>query len=388
VLPRHRVQALADLDVDVGADLAPRPLREHERGPRQRRQLLFLHRAEHRGRGGAVQRPAGPPAGDIGAPAHRCRLHLLQTGEFAAPPERVPDIRHRTLHLRLVTRLPGPGRVYQAAVVGGQLRIGPVDLRVIQVRPVHPGLEVVGDQPRRDSAEELERRHMALGPRPLIHLDHGPDEQQPRAAQHHREHVHRVPAPGPRIGPAPHLPVVDLGLLPGLGRLQPQHPHLRAAGLLRQVRRHIPAQRRHRHRQPALIGEPLVDRGHRHPGLQLPGDVIPVLPDRRPRHLPQPGISKLREPLPGQLRPLIPAHRRPARRHPGGLRRGHVLPHRVPRQPQAAGQLVLRPPRIPVHEDLADIDHVERPPRHRTPVPRRRHDPDFPMTRSTPTRTP
>ena len=31
VLPRHRVQALADLDVDVRADLAPRPLRQHER---------------------------------------------------------------------------------------------------------------------------------------------------------------------------------------------------------------------------------------------------------------------------------------------------------------------------------------------------------------------
>ena len=81
------------------------------------------------------------------------------------------------------------------------------------------------------------------------------------------------------------------------------------------------------------------------------------------------------------------AHRRPARCHPGSLRRGQVLAHRIPRQPQAAGDLVLRPARMPGREDLADIDHVERPPRHRAPVPRRRHGPDFPMTRSTPTRT-
>ena len=37
----------------------------------------------------------------------------------------------------------------------GQLGIGPVDLRVIQIRPVHPGLQVIGDQPGRYPAEEL-----------------------------------------------------------------------------------------------------------------------------------------------------------------------------------------------------------------------------------------
>jgi len=210
---------------------------------------------------------------------------------------------------------------------------------------------------------------MALGPGPLVHLEHRADEHVPRAAQHHRERVHRVPPPGPRVGPAAELPVVDLRLLPWLGRDQPQHGHLRPAGLLGQVRRHIPAQRRHRRRQPPLISEPLMDRRHRHPGRQLLHDVIPVRLDRRPRHLPQPGISQLREPLAGQLRPPLLAHRRPARRHPGGLRRGHVLADRVPRQAQARRHLVLRPARMPVREDLADIDHVERPPRHRTPVP-------------------
>ncbi len=261
--------------------------------------------------------------------------------------------------------------------MGGQLGIGPVDLRVIQVRPVHPGLEVVRNQPRGHPAEEPERGHVALGPRLLVHRDDRADEHVPRAAQHHRERPDRADPAGDRVSPPAQLPVVDLRLLTRHGRMQAQHPHLRPAGLLRQVRRHIPPQRRHRHRQPPLIPQPLPDRGDRDPGLQLRDDVIAVLRDRRPGHLPQPGIGQLREPFARQPRPLLLAHHRPARHHPGRLRRRQVLAHRVPRQPQAAGDLVLRPARMPVREDLADIDHVERPPRHRAPVPRRRHDPDF-----------
>ncbi len=254
----------------------------------------------------------------------------------------------------------------------GQLGIGPVDLRVIQVRPVHPGLQVVRHQPGRHPAEEPERRHMALGPRQLVHLDHRADEHVPGAAQHHRERIDRVPAASPRVGPAAHLPVIDLRLCPGLSRDQPQHRDPRPADLLGQVRRHIPAQRRHRHRQPPLITQPLMDSGHRHPGLHLLHDVIAVPGNRRPGHLPQPGVSQLREPRPRPLLPPLLAHRRTARNHARGLRRRHVLAHRVPRQPQAAGDLVLRPPRMPVHENLADIDHVERPPRHRLPPPQGR----------------
>jgi hypothetical protein len=50
-----------------------------------------------------------------------------------------------------------------------------------------------------------------------------------------------------------------------------------------------------------------------------------VRPDRRPGHLPQPGISQLREPLAHQLRPTAP--RSPAARpaSPGRLRGGDVL---------------------------------------------------------------
>ena len=254
----------------------------------------------------------------------------------------------------------------------GQLGIGAVDPRVIQVRPVHPGLEVVRDQPGRHPAEELERRHVALGPGPLVHPDHRADEQVPRAAQHHRERPDRVAAArSTGSSPAAQLAVVDLRLLARPAGCQPQHPHLRPAGLLGQVRRHIPAQRGHRRRQPPLIAQPLMDRGHRDPGLQLRARCnrgAPRSPARSPAaagYRPAPGTT------PAPAPPTPPALTGgPPGTMPAASAARQVLAHRLPRQPQAASDLVLRPARMPVREDLADIDHVERPPRHRPPVPR------------------
>jgi hypothetical protein len=230
---------------------------------------------------------------------------------------------------------------------------------------------------------------MALGPGPLVHLQHRPHEQVPRAGQHHHERVHRAQLPGQRVQPAAQLPVVDLRLLPGLGGPRLPHHHLRAAGLLRHVRRHIPAEAGRRHRQALLIAQPLVNRRHPHPGLQLPGDELVVPADRRPGHLPQPGVGQLRKPVPDQLRPFLLAFRRPARGDARRLRRGDVLPQRLAVHSQARGHLVLRPARMPVHQDLGDIDHVECPPCHRAsrPRPGREEGCSFSMARSTTTRT-
>src|SRR6266498_5402138 len=74
-------------------------------------------------------------------------LHVLDAGELPAPPEAVPHIRHRPFHPRLVLRPPGPRRIHQGAVVLRELGIRPVDLRVVQVRLVHPGAQVVRHQP-------------------------------------------------------------------------------------------------------------------------------------------------------------------------------------------------------------------------------------------------
>jgi hypothetical protein len=193
---------------------------------------------------------------------------------------------------------------------------------------------------------------VAFGPGPLVQPDHRAHEHVPRTGQHHRERPDHQPLPRPRVQPPAQLPVVDLRLGARLGRIRAQHPHLRAARLLRQVRRHIPAEAGHRHRQPPLIAQPLVNRRHRHIRPQLGGDVIMVGGDRRPGHLPQPGIGQLREPPADQLSPARLADRRPARPHPRRDRRGRVLTDRLAIHTQAGRDLVLRPPRMPVDQDL------------------------------------
>jgi hypothetical protein len=270
----------------------------------------------------------------------------------------------------------------------GELGIGPVDLRVIQIGLVHSGLQVVRHQPGRDAAEEPERSDVALGPGPLVHPQDRPHEHVPRTGQHHHERPHGPQLPGDRVQPPAQLPVVDLRLLPGLRWVRVPHRHLRPAGLLRDIGGDIAAEACHAGRQAVLVPQPLVDGRHPHPGLHLGDDVVVVTGDRRPRHLPQPGIGQLREPAPHQLMPLLLALRRAARGNTRPDRRGNVLPERLAVHIQAAGHLAQRPARMPVHEYLGHVDHVERSPCHRPPaVLDGRQDCSFSMARSTTTRT-
>ena len=170
---------------------------------------------------------------------------------------------------------------------------------------------------------------MALGPRPLVHLQHRPDEHVPRARQHHHERPDSAQLPARRVHPPSQLPIVDLRLLTRLGLPGAPHRHLRTPGLLRDIGGDIPAEARHAGRQPVLVPQPLADRRHPHSGLQLTGDVVVVPGNRRPGHLPQPRVGQLREPRPGQVLPLALALRRPAGRDPGGDRRRDVLADRL-----------------------------------------------------------
>jgi hypothetical protein len=248
--------------------------------------------------------------------------------------------------------------------VGGQLGIRAVDLRVVEVRAVHPGLEVVRDQPRGHTAEERERLHMRGGPLGLVHHQRRAHEQVPRARQDHHKRPHRPPPPRPGVEPHPQPAVVDLRLLTGRRRVT-QHRDPGPAGLLGQGGPHPTAHTRDTRLQALLIAQPLMDRRDRHPRPQLDGDVVAVWLDARPGHLPQPVIGQLREPLGRQPPPILLVHRRPTRRHPGRDRRGGVLAQGLAIHAQAGRQLVLRPARIPVGQDLDHIDHVEGPPRQR-----------------------
>ncbi len=143
---------------------------------------LGLHRFEHRQRLGTVQRPALPLTGDVPRPEQGLGLHVLQRGEGPPAPVRVSDIGHGLLDPGLVLRLRGTGRVHQRAVVGGEFGVRIVDPRVVEVRLVHPGHQVVRHQTPRDTAEEAERLRVRFGRGVLVHVCHRAETNMCREA--------------------------------------------------------------------------------------------------------------------------------------------------------------------------------------------------------------
>jgi hypothetical protein len=264
--------------------------------------------------------PAVQPAvfalpGDLAAPVQRRGLYFGQGGELPALPPRVTDIWHLTLDPGLVLGFPSPRRVDQHAVVHRELGIGPVQLRVVEVRLVHPSLQVVRDQTSRTTREERERLDMAGRPRGLVQADHRPHEHVPGVRQDHDECPDPLRTPIARIRPGTQQPVVDLRFQPRL-RVAPQHRHLLPHRVLGQVRHDIPLERGHRAGHPVLIAQPLMNRRLGHPSPQQLHDVLTVLVEVRPGYLPQPGIGQMREPLLDQPRPIRLAHRWPAGHEP------------------------------------------------------------------------
>ena len=344
------------LGVDVRADLRPRPRSEHERLRGQRPQRVLLHRLEHRGRRGAIQRQAGRrPA--ISADQRPPRPASAPGCELPAAPEAVAHIRHRASTLAL-SRVSVTGGVYQAPVVSSELSIGPVELRVVQIGLVHPGLQVVRHQPRRDAAEELKRRDMALGPGALVHLQHRPHEHVPRAAQDHHERPHRASASrkGPASGPAARNRSAPV---PSLSRCGFHHPHLRPAGLLRHVRRHIPAEAGDADRQALAhlaVAASIVACVTR---CQLLHDVVAVHSDRRPVTC----RSRVSASCGNQPRTSSAHSSSLSRARPGDARldRRREYLRSVCGPLPALRHLAQRPARMPVM-NLSHVNHVERSP--------------------------
>jgi len=143
-----------------------------------------------------------------------------------------------------------------------------------------------------------------------------------------RVRPHHAAQPGDRVAPHPQLPVVHLALSAGCDVVGAQHPHLIAAGLLGQIRLIQRRRPGHRRLQTVLVAQPLVDRRRGHPLLQLPVDVVAVRLDRRPRHLPQPGVDQLLRTTPAPAEPTRcwapPAH--PGRTRPPGPAPGTCAP--------------------------------------------------------------
>ena len=211
---------------------------------------------------------------------------------------------------------------------------------------------------------------MALRPRTLVQPDHRAHEHVPRAAQHHHERPDHMPDPGHRV--------------------QPSGPAARSRSAPPRPARAAPAA------APAPArGAPPRARSPPHTGAGSH-----TTPPGRAHHTAAGGSSSPSPPPPAARRCNSwcfsisgqvtcrsrasassgnhPAARSrhsaaltggPARRQPFRLRRGQVLADRLTIQPQALRDLVLAPARMPVRQDLRHIDHVERSPCHRPPVP-------------------
>jgi hypothetical protein len=142
---------------------------------------------------------------------------------------------HGTFHPGLVLRPAGSGRVHQRVVMRGEFGIGPVDLRVVEVRLVDPGLQVVRDESPRGAAEETEGFDVGLAPGVLIEVEDRADEHVPGGCEDHHECPDAVPGARTGVDPLPQEAVVDLCLGARLD-LVTQHSHLRAPALLGQGR--------------------------------------------------------------------------------------------------------------------------------------------------------
>ena len=169
-----------------------------------------------------------------------------------------------------------------------------------------------------------------------------------------------------RVEPQPQLPVVDLRLLPGRPTVSRSTVTWARRASSGRFAAHLPAQTTPRDASRAvLVAQPLMDRRLRHPGLELRGDVVAVRarsPARSPaaaRYRPAPGTSPA--PAPPSRASAIGG---PPGTIPAATAGAVYLRMRLAVHPQARRQLVLRPARIPVDQNLAHVDHVESSPRH------------------------
>ena len=71
---------------------------------------------------------------------------------------------HSDFHLGLVARVADPGRHHREAVVVSQFLVARVDLRIVAVRPLHSGAQVVRHQHLRRAAEKLEHAPVRAEP--------------------------------------------------------------------------------------------------------------------------------------------------------------------------------------------------------------------------------
>ena len=126
----------------------------------KRPQQREFNRLENRGRSAAIKTAVMPGACDVSTPSHGSGLHLAKRRPGSTSPQRITHVRHWSFHTGFVFRFERPRRVNETAVMFSELGVATIDLRVIQVRAINPGLQIVRNETCRNTTKKLERRNM------------------------------------------------------------------------------------------------------------------------------------------------------------------------------------------------------------------------------------
>ncbi len=214
-LKRHRVIRLLELDMAVAVDLDVGPGGDLDRDCRQgpQHRLLRLGKEHQRLLAG---RAVDAVSGRLQAPSPKLPVGVGQGPEVAQGDEGALDVLHAALDAPFLLGIPRRARRDQKPVAFGQLRIGALNLRVVNAGTRYGALEVVDDPLAGDAAEGLEGAAVTGKPgrHVLVRDDLGVDmtaeaqghHEDPRLPHDAREGVQD-------IGP---LAEVDLGGFPGL----------------------------------------------------------------------------------------------------------------------------------------------------------------------------
>lgn len=228
-----RVVRALDRDVAVGVELRPFPLGAVGGALRdwtERRLLMALE--------SLAPRDAEPRVGlavDLLHAVEERTVDLIERGKRAAavaPAEETHDDLHRALDDGLVFGPPRPRRHDGGAVRGRQLRVGGIQIGIVDMALQHALLEAVGCGHRRHSAKGLVHPAVRGEPVAALHILTGPGEEELAVAEGANKNDGAPNLAGLEIDPFDLISgVVNFGPLPR-GKLAESHRGLPVLGEL------------------------------------------------------------------------------------------------------------------------------------------------------------
>ena len=292
----------------------------------------------------------------------RSGLHPGDAEPFAPLPHGVPYIGHLALDAWFVLWFQGSCWIDETAVVLGELSIGAVQERVVDVRLDHAGLQIVTDEPGRHRPEELEGGHVARRPGALVHDEHRAHEHVTAEGKHNDEGPDPAHPLANGVEPLAEIAVVDLGLF-ARRDVRARRRRDIAQVLLGELPPEVSAKARDAHTESVLVAQALMHGGGR-VGREHLGDELTVHLDGVVGATSHLRVDQLGKPTPHECPPLLDGDDPVTGRVALGLGMGDVFVDGAAVYPEAPRDLGLLPACVPVHEHLDDVNHCKGSPCH------------------------